>query len=141
MMSLTLDNKENINFNSFVNYITLKIRTWILNNVNYTELKRWNDFFRSNDLGWPKYNGKTIIPSAQDIIAGSAYHLKYKRNQNSYTIEIDPKAKIKDTNLNYATFASLINYGNLSMPAYPIFTKAFQYADDNLSLFVKEFFG
>ena len=73
--------------------------------------------------------------TSKDIIIQGALNLIIKNCRNFYIIQV------KDDQISYGSTAKLydlcneVNYGSLSLPPYPIFSKAFKWAKQNLKNF------
>ena len=59
-------------------------------------------------------------------------HLVYENTPNAYIISIDPNESIPKITAKLIDIASLINYGSMMSPAYPIYDRVFSYVADNI---------
>ena len=53
--------------------------------------------------------------------------IRCRKIGSSYILDINPNTTLMDGDAKLIDICSLINYGNLSSPSYPIFTKMFEY--------------
>ena len=73
-----------------------------------------------------------------EIIRLGLYYLIYYKTNNSYIIEIDNNSNIPNSTTKIISLCNLINYGNISLNAYPIFDKAMNIiAEDLPNLYAK----
>lgn len=95
-----------------------ELQLYILNNIN-------NKYLNNNYL-INKYNinGKNII-----ILGINA--LEYKEHQNHFIIQINPNIRLPKITAKLYDACCDINYGSLNVPPYPIFSDAFNWAQQN----------
>ena len=105
----------------------------MLNSIDTKRLKVWDDFLNSGNIA-RKYFDKAYI-STSEVLKASTYNLIVKLQNNLYIIEIDPTVNIPNTSAKFINIISLINYGNLSCPAYSIYTKMMEYFANNLDYY------
>ena len=72
------------------------------------------------------------------MLAG-VHSLTYKKIDDEYIIYIDNNAYMPYITESIDTLCKLINYGNVELPAYPIFTDTFDYIADNFGFFFDEY--
>lgn len=139
-MNLIIENKHNLDADDFIVYLAKETGKWIIDNIDDRRAALWTKYLRDAGFKWNKIGKKTVIPSALDIIKGSVYHLTYTKFEDKYVIEISNIAMIPQTPYRYVELASLINYGNLSIPGYPLFDESFKYIEDNLGIYIKRYY-
>lgn len=70
--------------------------------------------------------------STRNILIGGVYNLIVEKVQNSYNIKIDPNINIPNTYAKFIDVIKLVNNGNLSLAAYPIYTDMMNHFAENL---------
>lgn len=135
-MELKIPNETGLDRDNLIIFLISKIQSYITNNLKRGELNRWDDYLSTAKINWGKLSK---IPGTRDVILGAAYNLTYRKLPYKYSIIIDEKATIPNTNIKYEKMIHLINYGNLSINGYDIFDKAFSNIIDNFPVYINEF--
>lgn len=94
--------------------------------INPQKLIIWNNYFKDNNLGWITYKNKTVIPTAYEIIFAGIKNLKVYKYPDHYVIKINPNKILPKSSAKLNDICNLINYGNLSIKGYPIFSEGFE---------------
>ena len=105
---------------------------------NYKRLAKYNEFIDENVA---RIDDKETILPIRDILILSTYYLTYKQLPNSYVIELNPNVNVPNTYAKFIDIVKLVNYGNLSLPAYPIYDEMMDYFADKIVYFYKEYKG
>ncbi|MGM9544317.1 MAG: hypothetical protein ACI3T9_04975, partial [Romboutsia timonensis] len=111
-MNLIITDVKGKNINKFVNWIIEQIQTYFIGSIKNSKLIKFDDYLQDFDWGF-KDNKKHYI-STKQIIIGAIYNLRYKKSQDTYTIEIDPNILIPNTTAKFIDIAKLVNYGNVN---------------------------
>lgn len=128
-MNLVINNELEEDITDFCNWLIKDIQSSFKGFIDANQLIRFDDII-NNSIEFkqlPRY----INPI--EIIIGSMYNLRLAVNNSVYTIEIDPNINIPDTYTKFIDIARLVNFGNLTVNPYPIFTEIFQFYADNLN--------
>ena len=137
-MNLIINNPSQDPLEDFIfNNVMPEIHLNFFKNIDIDRLKLWNSYFE-NQYDW----GPALNPpgSALDILIQGINSLKVKNSQNSsYTISIDSNKNIPGTTAKLYDLCSLINYGNLEVPPYPIFEDTFKQVGIIIPLLFEEY--
>ena len=136
-MNLIIDDIKSKNFDSFVEWLIEQIQQHFIGSINPQRLIVFDNYFKNFDWGF--IDKKTHFISTKQLLISAIYNLRYRKTMNSYTIEINPNAVIPSTSAKFIDIAKLVNYGNVELPAYPIFTDTFDYIADNFGFFFDEY--
>lgn len=129
-MNLIIINPQALDLKEFItNCLIPEIQFECFSRLDMRLCNNWTKYFNQVDLGWNKAKDKTIVPSGYDVIMAGINNITYSKQGDDYRIfinnnEIVPKgcAKLND-------ICHLINYGNLSVSPYPIFSESFRTVD------------
>lgn len=139
-MELIIKNKdpiENNEIKSFCYWLIKEIPTIALSLLNNKKLIKLNEFINKyNVIHW---RFKERYLSVKDIILGSFNNLIVVQNNNNFIIKLNSNAYIPNTSNSYISIAKLINYGNINIPAYPIYDQVFNYVSKNLGIYYTMF--
>ena len=119
----------------FCEWLINKIQLYFISEIDDKKCAKFNEFINQN-MRW-KFQPRLI--STKDILKGCIYNLRYYQTGNKFIIDINPNIYIPDSYNKYISIARLINYGNLSVSPYPIFTETFKYFDDNAHIYFQEY--
>lgn len=127
-MNLTINNPEGLILDEFIyKSVIPEIEITFILKLDPSRCANWTNYFKIVDLGWKKYkNNKIIIPSAYDILVAGIKNLRCLNLKDKYIIEINPNEIAPKTFAKLIDICALVNYGNLSMPPYPIFEDTFK---------------
>ena len=125
-MNLIIESKVDIT--DFCEWLVVEhITPYIATHINQKKAQRFDDIINKYIVTLPKR-----MLFTDDIILASAYNLIVSKEDDNHIIRIDSNAFIPNTNAKFISIAELINYGNLSTQAYPIYTETFNYFADNI---------
>ena len=130
-MNLIINNKDNLELDIFCEILISLMQNYIQTKLDENQLIRFDSYLNNNNIIIFNNNIKRFI-STKEILIGSVYNLKVIRDQNKYIIELDPNVNIPNTYAKFIDIVKLINYGNLTLAAYPIYTNMMNYFADNL---------
>ena len=128
-MKLTVDADLGL---SFISYLIEQISIWLQNNVDEDRLKSLQEYVDTE----PKY--KSIFTSKinlYDLCLNSFLVLGATKYKYFYELEFDRNSIVYGTNIKTTELINLINYGNLVVKPYPIFSEMFGFFTKNLSIF------
>lgn len=128
-MKLTVDADLGL---GFISYLIEQISIWLQNNVSADRLKLLQEYVDTE----PKY--KSIFTSKinlYDLCLNSFLVLGATKYKYFYELEFDRNSIVYGTNIKTTELINLINYGNLVVKPYPIFSRMFEFFNKNLSIF------
>lgn len=130
-MTLTVDNPDRLDLDGFVSgKLIPEIQEVFPSIINDGKLIAVNDFINNTLKLSPQ--GRWI--NVKDVLLSAIYNLVYTKMPNgSYVISIDSNQIVPDTRAKIIEVAQLVNYGNMSVPSYPIFDEVFRFFADNLN--------
>ena len=100
---------------------------------NRSRLKRFDDYFDTIFVGPRKIK-------AYDIIVSGLKNLVVEKTNDSIHIFINRNVKVPLTrDLTLYVMCMLIDKGNIELEPFPIFTKLFEYVDDNIDGILAEY--
>ena len=120
----------------FIAFLKRRLRMRILSSINFNKLIKFNKFFES-DAFKTIYGDKKIL--AERVVVLGSNHLQHTIIHNTARIYIDPNVYYPGTEIKLVDLCNLINFGNLSVDAYPIFSNAFQHFSDNIEQYADTF--
>ena len=126
-MRLFINNPSDEPLDKFIyEYVIPEINLVFSYKLNNARCLNWTNYFQTIDLGWITYkNNKKVIPSAYEVLIAGIKNLRVLDCTDHYIIEINPNEIAPKTRAKLIDICNLINYGNLEMPAYPIFEDTF----------------
>ena len=126
-MRLFINNPSDEPLDKFIyEYVIPEINLVFSYKLNNARCLNWTKYFQTIDLGWITYkNNKKVIPSAYEVLIAGIKNLRVLDCTDHYIIEINPNEIAPKTRAKLSDICNLINYGNLEMPAYPIFEDTF----------------
>ena len=127
-MNLTLSiKKQDTKSDIFIQDILLPyMEDVLIALIDRRKLIIWDEYFKDNDLGWITYKNKTIRPTAYETIITGIKNLKTYKYPDQYIIKINPNKILPKSSAKLNDICNLINYGNLSLKGYPIFSEGFE---------------
>lgn len=130
-MTLTVDNPDKLDLDGFISEKLIpEIQEVFPSMINDGKLISVNDFINNTLKLSPQ--GRWI--NVKDVLVSAIYNLVYTEMPNgSYVISIDSNQIVPDTRAKIIEVARLVNYGNMSVPSYPIFDEVFKFFADNLN--------
>ena len=130
-MTLTVDNPDRLDLDGFISERLIpEIQEVFSSMINDGKLISVNDFVNNTLKLSPQ--GRWI--NVKDVLLSAIYNLVYtEMPDGSYVISIDSNQIVPDTRAKIIEVAQLVNYGNMSVPSYPIFDEVFNFFADNLN--------
>lgn len=130
-MTLTVDNPDRLDLDGFISEKLIpEIQEVFPSMINDGKLISVNDFV--NNTLKLSLQGRWI--DVKDVLLSAIYNLVYtEMPDGSYVISIDSNQIVPDTRAKIIEVAQLVNYGNMSVPSYPIFDEVFNFFADNLN--------
>lgn len=130
-MTLTVDNPDRLDLDGFIaEKLIPEIQEVFPSMINDGKLISVNDFVNNTLKLSPQ--GRWI--NVKDVLLSAIYNLIYtEMPDGSYVISIDSNQIVPDTRAKIIEVAQLVNYGNMSVPSYPIFDEVFNFFADNLN--------
>jgi len=127
-MNLIIDNQEKQFTDDFMKYLIYNIQRYMINRLDEKYVEIYTEYLNSNKFLLPHL--KKLF--AKDILISGIYNLKFMKLNDKYIIYIDNNQYISDSNIKIDSLCKFINFGNLLISGYPIFTKTFKYFKFNL---------
>ena len=113
----------------FILYICNIISTYILSHMDYEQIRGIETLI---NLDTSKMLFGTKFISLKDLIISATQNLRIQKIDNLYyIIDINPNVFVPNTKIKLLDVCKLINYGNLTVKSYPIFTCAFNNIKNN----------
>lgn len=135
-MNLVIDNPDNLDLDIFCEVLIKSMQNYLASEIDEDQLIRFDAFLNNNNI--INYVDKSNrLLSTKAILIGSSYNLIVVKNKTNYTIELDPNVNIPNTYAKFIDIVKLINYGNLGLPAYPIYDNMMNYFADNIEDYFK----
>ena len=126
-MTFTITSK---NFDdAFISWLLRIIRFEIIKSLDDKRLISFNEKVESEELFESKSNKKFDVRKA---IILSLNDLSFRKVKDTYIIEISGDKIFPNYNVKVKTICNLLNYGNISIPGFPIYSNAFQHVKSNL---------
>ena len=133
-MILIVDKKYS--YNDFISFLKRRMLQYFASNVNLKKIKLYNEYFNSEEFK-EKY-GDVSIDSFTVIKIGIT-NLKSIKYPTYTELTIDDKLTYPGTDIKIKDLCKIINYGNLSIDAYPIFTDMFRYFTIRMKTYVNKY--
>lgn len=114
-----------------INFIINLIRQQVILNLNLNQLSILENYINNHKIF---YNRFTKYINLSDVLQVALMHLTYKIDDKIITFQINPNAKMYNTDATIYDICKYIEYGALEIKGLYIFTKAFNYIRDNLEL-------
>ena len=133
-MKLKIDDPKNILDASFIEWFKMKIRDKIIGDSKFDKLDKWDKFFNSQNIYKSIYKKKILT---YDIILAGANNLRSIRNNNTVYLDIDPNIYyIGLDRVKLEILCKTINFGNIEVAGYPIFSDTFKYFSENIKSYI-----
>ena len=108
-------------------------------NLNPSKLSIWDKFFNSTPEYKSIYSGVDV--ETVKFIDELSNMIVVKKIPGKFIIEITPNRYVSGLDrIRASSLAKLINFGNLSIRGYPIFTDVFKEVADNINDYVERFY-
>ena len=125
--------KDTVQDIQFLKFLIDYIKVYLMEHIDQNKEKAWNQYFSlSNDL-----SGATL----RQVVGESLKYITVTEYQQSFEITIKTEEKLRGTNAKLYEVCKLINYGNLSIIGYPIYTDTFRYFEKHLSDYMDKYNG
>ena len=112
-MRIVINGEDGVNLQPFIiSYIIPLMQSYLRSHIDKKRLQRFVDEFNIQDFLL------TILKSN---------FLVCRKVRSTYIIEINSNIYVRNSFAKLVDICSLINYGNLTYPSYPIFTQMFSY--------------
>lgn len=132
-MQLEITSSSPIIDRKFGNWIIKHIQALISSEVESVKLKTWDKYFNEQ---FSTLYGKEI--SSKDIIKIGVRNLVCMYANSAIIIRISPNIFMPGLDrVKVESLCKLINYGNTTISAVPIFTNAFDHVADNIDEYVE----
>lgn len=138
-MHIIIEDKKNLLTYDFLNWLLEELKDLIITKLNPSKMKPFDNYLNKTDLfklhALKKY-------SCLSFINFSLKHLILTKHNSTITIKFNDKIYITGLTLtNIDTFCKFINYGDVTIKGYPIFTECFSEIVDNLNTYVNAYYG
>jgi hypothetical protein len=135
-MNLIINNPDSLPLDEFCYWLIPYMQKYIKENIDVRRLKRWDDYINTN---LALKNAYSIIEpiSCKDIIIEATKNLRVYTQKDNYIIDINPVVFIPNTQAKFINIVQLINYGNLSLQGYKLFSDMMTYFADIIDLYYK----
>ena len=133
-MTLVVKNKY-IN-KGFITFIKKKLFGYLTTILDIKKLHKYDEYFKSEDFLKISNN---IIISSKKVIVLSMNNLIHKRYETTTHIFINPNINYPGTNMKLVDLCKVINYGTMSIDAYPIYTETFDYINKNIGKYIDRY--
>ena len=130
-MTIVVENKY-IN-QGFIDFLKKKPLGYMSTIIDTKKLYKYDELFQSEEF--LELSDNTVISSRKVIVLGMT-NLIHKRYETTTHIFINPNINYPGTNLRLVDLCKIINYGTLSIDAYPIFTETFDYIQRNIGKYI-----
>ena len=130
-MTLIVDNKD-INLH-FIKFIKRKMLEHISLILNFKKLTPFDEYFKSEEFN--KLSNNVRVSSKKVIVLGMT-NLIHKRYETNTHIFINPNILFPGTDIKLVDLCKIINYGNMSIEGYPIFTDTFEHFSKNINKYI-----
>ena len=126
-MLLIVENKD-ITLH-FISYLKHRMLRHLATLLNTKRLNEYDDYFNSD--AFKAMCGEVRVSARRVILLGMT-NLSHKRYEEVTHIFINPNINYPDTNLKVVDLCKVINYGTLSIDAYPIISETFDHFSNNI---------
>lgn len=130
-MNLVIDNPDNLNLDAFCQILITLMQNYIRTTLDTKQLIRFDAYLNNEDIIDYADRSNRLV-SSKDILIGSTYNLVVIKDKDKYIIQLDNNINIPNTYAKFIDIVKLINYGNLALPAYPIYDNMMDYFAENL---------
>lgn len=137
-MNLLIENKDNLDLIPFAYWLQGKISKYLDDNIDEAKLNVIQAYVDMNDI--IKHKDKKTHITLRDILIIAPYNLIVSQVDSFVDMHIDPKMLAPFTWTPLIDIIQLINYGSLSIDAYPIWSYTLQFFADNLQEFYEQFY-
>lgn len=137
-MELIITSKGGKDLTAFCNWLTPQIQEYFINTINPKKLELANIYL--NGFKLKIFNcSEDVNISVIKLLIEAINNLILRRNTKTFTIEIDPNISIGNSPAKFIDIVRLVNFGNMSLPAYPILSDTMNYFANNLQYYYNKF--
>lgn len=130
-MILVVDNEYATQ--KFISFLKQRMLSHLSAIIDTKKLIPYDEYFNTDEFRELYGDGNV---SAVKVVVFGMKHLSHKRYESNTHIFINPNVNYPGTQINLFTLCKLINFGNMSIDAYPIFTDTFNHFSKNLSKYI-----
>ena len=133
-MTIIVDHKYDKD--DFISFLKRRMLGYIALHIDVDKIKLFNEYFNSDAF---KKSYGNIDVDALTILKMSLANLKVLHYSTYATISIDDECLYPNTNVRLTTLCKLMNYGNLSVDAYPIISDTFRHFSTHIKHYVNKY--
>lgn len=122
----------------FIEWLIDRIRFEILGNIDEEQLNNFNSVVNQQQL-FKRVDNRNIKFDIRKAIVMSLQNIRYRKIKNVYIIEISSDTIYPHYLVKLSTLCKLLNYGNVNIKGYPIYTEAFTRVKSNLRGYYKQY--
>lgn len=136
-MKLEISDPKNLLDRSFIMWLKVKIRDKIISDIDCKKLIKWDEYFNTNNVYKSIYKKKLYT---RDLITAGATNLDFTKSESTFTIFVNRNVFTPGLDrIKLETVCKLINFGDLEIKGYSIFTDTFDYFADNIQIYVDRY--
>ena len=133
-MTLLIDHKYD--YPSFIAFLKRRLMGYVAQHVNRGKLMVLDEYFKSDSF-LELYGTNNV--SAYTVIRLSLTNLTYTHFPSYAILSVNDKVLYPGTNIRLVDLCKIINYGNLSVEAYPIVTDTFRHFSTHIKQYVNKY--
>lgn len=123
----------------FGNWLVKQVQQAILLRINPKKLKKWDKYFNDSEQ-YRSISGSDI--KAEQIVLAGIDALQCVGTEGKLSIRIRPNQFVPNLDrVVIDTTCKLINYGNVSIQGYPIFSDTFTNISENIDEYIDMYVG
>lgn len=137
-MKLEILDPESLLSSDFYQWLVRQIRFEIIRKIDRRKLETWDIYFNESE----DYKSITNLDiKTENIILFGAKSISPTIHPTQCTITFNKNQFVPGLDrVKVESVCKLINFGNLSIKGYPIFSDTLQYVADNINDYVKRFY-
>ena len=136
-MQLEISDPKNLLDRSFILWLKVKIRDKILADLDLKKLIVWDKYLNENNVYKSIYK-KQI--NTRDIIVAGAMNLDFSKSESNFMIYINRNIFTPGLDrIKLEAICKLINFGDLGIKGYPIFTNTFDYFAESIQDYIDSY--
>lgn len=120
----------------FISFLIKRIVGTVSILLDIKKLTSFDNYFKSEEF-LSDYGTNDI--SARKVILLALNNIRSKITSDAVLIYIDDNIYYPNTDIKLITLCKVINYGTLSIPAYPIFTNVFNHFKKDIKKYRQKF--
>ena len=133
-MNIIIKNTNKYDLN-FFNWLIEKIKSYLLMFDDFSKYKQIEEYINSNILRSKKYR----YLSMHDIFFIAAASYECISYGSTAIIQINPQAKIYNTNIKVIDICKILNYGSISVKGTDVFSQIANHIKLNLNNYYREY--